>query len=236
MSRASVVRRIASAIVCTAVTLPSAAFAQQQGQTAPGSANRQIIVRGFGDLDIVRFAAADTFDATLGSSAGVFLGGGAEVLLPQSRHAWIPGFLRFRISHFGKSGERVFVDEDEVFPLGINMDVGITPVELSAGYRFRPGGRQRNFIPYAGAGIGWHRYSEKSEFAATGDNVSETFTGFHALAGVEYRVARWYGVAGEVQWTSVPGAIGESPGSAAEAFGESNLGGFAARVRLVIGR
>ena len=114
--------------------------------------------------------------------------------------------------------------------------VDATPVEVSAGYRFRPQGRQQKLIPYVGGGIGWHRYSETSTFATEGEDVSETFTGFHGLGGVEYRLGRWYAVAGEAQWTSVPDAIGDSPGSASEAFDESNLGGLSFRVRFVIGR
>ena len=227
-------RAMRRALLCALVAMAPAAAWAQQGQPVPRpTASQPVAVRGLADVGITRFTAAETFNATLGSSSGTFFGGGVEVVLPQG---WLPNFFNVRISHFGKSGERVFVDGSDVFPLGIDMDVAITPVEVSAGYRFRPRGRQRNWIPYVGGGIGWHRYSETSEFAEPGEDVSQTFTGFHAVGGVEYRLARWIGVAGEAQWTSVPDAIDESSTSAADAFDESNLGGFGFRVRFVIGR
>ena len=109
----------------------------------------------------------------------------------------------------------MFVDDDgEVFPLGIDMKVGITPIEFSAGYRFQPRGRTRNMTPYVGGGIGWHRYSETSDFADSGEDVSETFTGYHALGGVEFRMSRSFALAGEAQWTTVPDAFGSGLGSA----------------------
>jgi len=230
MSADAVRRALLGAVVATMI-VPSGLSAQQS-QPAPGPASQRIAVRGFGDFGMTRFTAADSFDATLGSSSGTFFGGGVEVVLPQG---WLPNFFNVRISHFGKSGERVFVEDGEVFPLGIDMDVAITPVEVSAGYRFQPRGRRQTWVPYVGGGIGWHRYSETAEFAESGEDVSETFTGFHAVGGVEYRLGRWYGVAGEAQWTSVPDALGESPGSAGDAFNESNLGGIGFRVRFVIG-
>lgn len=227
-----------SAIVCAAALYPTAAMAQQRPtpptSPRPGAARPaprpQTAIRGFGDFGAERFAAGDTFDATLGSSTGVFFGGGVEVVLPQR---W---FISARLSHFQKSGERVFVDSGDVFPLGIDMKVAITPIEVSAGYRFQPRGSTGNVIPYVGGGIGWHRYSESSDFADTGEDVSDTFQGYHVLGGAEFRMGRIFGIAGEAQWTTIPNAFEGAASSAADAFGESNLGGIAFRVRFVIGR
>jgi len=216
------------AVICVAALVPDTAMAQQRPPAPARPAARQpLTVRAFGDLGINQFAAGDTFDATLGSSSGVFFGGGVEVVLPQQ---W---FVNVRVSHFGKSGERVFVQDDEVFPLGIEMKVEMTPIEVSAGYRFRSG--RRNLIPYLGGGIGWHKYTETSDFADAGENVKETFTGYHVLGGAEYRLGRMFALAGEAQWTTVPDAL-SGVSSAADAFGESNLGGFGIRVRFVVGR
>jgi opacity protein-like surface antigen len=220
-----------AAVACAGIW-PTAAFAQQKPPAAGRTAPRpQISIRGFGDLGLTRFAAADTFDATLGSSAGLFFGGGGEVVMPRRL------FVNVRISRFQKSGERVFVDDDgEVFPLGIDMKVTMTPVEVSGGYRFQPRGATRSITPYAGGGIGWHRYSETSDFAGAGEDVSETSTGYHALGGVEFRRGRWFAVGGEAQWTMIPDALGSDISSASEAFDETNLGGFGFRIRVVVGR
>jgi opacity protein-like surface antigen len=218
------------AVICAAL-VPTTATAQQRRPAAPSrpAARQPLTVRGFGDFGMTRFTAGDTFDATLGSPSGVFVGGGVEVVLPQQ---W---FLSLRVSHFGKSGQRVFVQDNEVFPLGIDMKVAITPIEVSAGYRFRPGGRNHKVIPYLGGGIGWHRYTETSDFADTGENVSERLTGYHVLGGAEYRMGRMFAIAGEGQWTTISDAL-SGVSSAADAFGESNLGGIGFRVRFVVGR
>jgi len=227
-----------SAIACAAAIAPTAAAAQQRPTPPPApragaarpAARPTTTIRGFGDFGAQRFTAGDTFDATLGSPTGVFFGGGVEVVLPQR---W---FINVRLSHFQKSGERVFVDNGEVFPLGIDMKVAITPVEVSVGYRFQPRGQKRNLIPYLGGGLGWHPYTETSDFADTGEDVSDTFQGYHVLGGAEYRLGRLVGIAGEAQWTTIPNAFESVASSAADAFGESNLGGLAFRVRFVVGR
>ena len=215
------------AVICIATLAPTAVTGQQRPAPARPATRQPLAIRGFGDLGIVRFAASDAFEATLGSPSGVFFGGGVEVVLPQQ---W---FVGLRLSHFDKSGERVFVQDNEAFPLGIDMKVAITPIEVSAGYRFRSG--RRNLIPYLGGGIGWHRYTETSDFADAAEDVKETFTGYHVLGGAEYRVGRMFAIAGEAQWTTIPDAL-SGVSSAADAFGESNLGGFGFHVRFVVGR
>ena len=230
---ASAFRRTVSAlftVICMSALIPATAIAQQQRPAPARPAARQpLTVRASGDLGFTRFAAGDTFDATLGSPSGVFFGGGVELVLPQQ---W---FVNLRVSHFGKSGERVFVQDNEVFPLGIETKVGITPIEVSAGYRFGPRGRSRKLIPYLGGGFGWHRYTETSDFADAAENVSETLTGYHLLGGAEYRLGRTFAVAGEAQWTTVPDAL-SGVSSAGDVFGESNLGGLGLRVRFIVGR
>jgi opacity protein-like surface antigen len=128
----------------------------------------------------------------------------------------------------------VFVNNGDVFDLGISTTVTITPFEITGGYRF---GQSRDSVrPYAGGGISWYRYEETSQFAASGDDVSERFTGFHLLGGAEFRVNKWLGIAGELAWASIPNALGQEPGSVGTAFGETDLGGTTFRAKVVIGR
>jgi opacity protein-like surface antigen len=91
-------------------------------------------------------------------------------------------------------------------------------------------------IPYGGGGVSWYRYTETSQFATDAENVKQTFTGFHILGGAEIRVWRWIGVAGEVQWASVPDALGQDPNGISREFNETDLGGTTVRVKIVIGR
>lgn len=185
-------------------------------------------VRVFGDVGYTAFTASESFDATLGSSSAMVFGGGGEVMLPQKI------FVGVRLSRFQAEGERVFVFNGERFALGIPMTVKVTPLLLSAGYRF--GNSRSAVLPYVGGGIGWHKYEETSDFADTGENVNETFTGYHVLGGAEFRLSRLLGVAGEAEWTTVPDALGKNPNSISAAFGDTNLGGFTVRVKLVVGR
>jgi opacity protein-like surface antigen len=185
-------------------------------------------VRGFGDVGVTTFTASESFTAVLGSASGVVFGGGAEVVLRSKIFAAID------VSRFTKDGERVFIFNGERFPLGIDTTVTVTPVLLTAGYRF--GARRTALVPFVGGGVGWHRYEETSEFADDDDNVTETHVGYHVVGGVEYRLARLFAVAGGVQWATVPDGLGQTPSSVSAAFDETDLGGVTLRVRFVVGR
>jgi len=214
MSAIRVIRH--AAVILALVLLASHAQAQS------------LEVHGFFDVGAMRFSASDSFDAVLGSPVGVVFGGGAGVVLPQNI------FIDARASRFKKDGQRVVVNNGEVFDLGIGNTVTITPFEITGGYRF---GRSRDSVrPYAGGGISWYRYDETDQFATSGESVSERFTGFHLLGGAEFRVSQWLGIAGELAWASVPDALGQEPGSVGAAFGETNLGGTTFRAKVVIGR
>jgi opacity protein-like surface antigen len=215
-------------VVCAAAE--AAAQARQPAPTRPppAPARATTSVRGFADIGFTSFTAKESFEATLGSATGTTFGGGAEVVLPQNI------FFGVRVSRFTADGERVFVNDGETFPLGIPMSVTITPVLLTGGVRFSAPASK--VLLYAGGGIGWHRYEETSDFADSDDDVNESFQGYHVLGGVEYRVARLLGLAGEVQWATVPDALGQHPLSASAAFGDTDLGGVTVRVKVVIGR
>lgn len=196
-------------------------------QPAYAQARPLFTVRGFGDLGSMTFTAKDSFDAILGRSRGPIFGGGVEVL---ERHNL---FVDFRASRFRESGERVFRFNGELFPLGIPVNVTVTPIELTGGYRFDLGWR---VVPYGGAGVSWYRYKETSQFATDAENVDETFNGFQILGGAEVRIWRWIAAAGEVQWASVPDALGQDPNGISREFNETDLGGTTVRVKIVIGR
>jgi opacity protein-like surface antigen len=184
--------------------------------------------RGFGDVGGTRFAAAQSFEAVLGSHSGVVFGGGVETVLPSGI------FVNLRASRFQKDGTRVFVLNDQVFDLGIATTVRVTPIQVTGGYRFKVGRRQ--IVPYLGGGVGWFRYSETSEFADSSEDIAETFTGYHLLGGAEWRMGRLIGVAGEAEWSTVRDALGQNLSGVSEAFDETDLGGVTFRVKVVVGR
>jgi hypothetical protein len=183
-------------------------------------------VSGFVTLGLMSFTATDTFD-TFGSPVGSILGGGARVGLPLGGLFVSVGGWRF-----SQTGERVFIFDDEVFSLGTPMEVTITPLEFAAGWRFRLR-RSPQFRPYVSGGISSYGYKEVSEFASAEENVDERFTGYHLAAGAEFHMERWLGAGVELNWTSVPDAIGDA--GVSRVFNETNLGGTSIRMIIRIG-
>jgi hypothetical protein len=225
---AAVAVAVATAFLLAAPDASAQGAGAQRRPPAPPPPLPSIAVRGFFDVGGTVFTAKDTFDAILGSSSATVYGGGGEVVL---RQRW---FFGGRVARFKQDGQRVFVSGGEVFDLGIDTTITITPIELTGGYRLNAPGRR--VIPYAGGGIGSYRYREEAEFAMGDDDVDESFTSYHVLGGVELRITRWLGVAGEAQWTTVPDAIGQELTSVGAEFEETNLGGSTFRVKFVIGR
>jgi opacity protein-like surface antigen len=207
------------------VTSPASA---QTNRPATSSQPETFAFRGFGDVGGINFTASNSFKAVLGTSSGFVFGGGVEGVLPQRV------FFGIRASRFSKSGSRTFTANGQTFDLGIPTEVTITPLELYGGYRFAPSRAQ--VIPYAGGGVGWHKYSETSSFADASENVKQTFQGYQILGGVEFRISRLFGASVEAQWTAVPNALGQNPSSVGTALNETDLGGTTIRGKVVIGR
>ena len=93
---------------------------------------------------ITWFTAADSFKAILDTSGGFFYGGGAQVYFG-------PIYVDVGVSRFEKTGERAFVFEGDVFRVGIPDRITMTPLVVTAGYRFPA---QARSVPYLGGGVG----------------------------------------------------------------------------------
>jgi len=92
----------------------------------------------------------------------------------------------------------------------------------------------RRWVPYVGGGFGFLSYKETSDFPGASEDVSETFTSYHMLAGVDYPVSKWIAVGAEAAWRFVPNGLEDSP--VGQEFGEKDLGGLAFRVLVIVGR
>lgn len=195
------------------------------GVTLPASA-QQLGIRGLVSFGAVRMDASDSFDAIFGTSTLSEVGGGVQVT-----NVWRGVFAEVTAGRSKKSGERAFVHDGTVFPLGIDLDATIIPLDIVAGYRFNRSGR---FIPYVGGGYTSVVYRETSPFAESGDDVDDRHAGFVALGGVEVRTLRWLQVRGEARYRRVPDALGN--GGVSAAFGEDSLGGLRFGVLVGIGR
>lgn len=173
------------------------------------------------------FAASETFDAAFGKAVFPFFGGGAQVLL-RDRF-----FAELSASRFRQDGERAYRSGGKVFKLGIPLTATITPFEITGGYRFQL--RQLPRVrPYVAAGFGSDGYTETSTFAEAGEDVDARHSGFVLNGGAEFRLRRWMSLAADVHYSRVAGILGQ--GGVSQQAGETDLGGVAARFKLVVGR
>jgi opacity protein-like surface antigen len=224
--------RITAAVVAV-LAAATPVFAQRPAQPS-SSTTTGIQFRPFAVLTVERFTASTTFDATLDSAFQVLWGGGLQVA---TRKNW---FVDVSVTRMSRNGQRAFVDGDgQQFRLAVPLHATLTPVEVGFGRRFtirhRPARRrQMTVIPYVGAGVGVYRYTESSDFSVAGEDVDSTHVGYLVLGGAEFRVSKWVGIAADAQYTRVPGIFGK--GGVSQQAGESDLGGIAGRVRVILGR
>lgn len=189
----------------------------------PNAAAQEVRVRAVVEGGLVVLDARRSFEAITGSRSGPVWGGGLDVVLADRIGVGV------RVARIERAGERVFPFRGTVIPLGVPTTIRVTPIELTGTYRLVRG----RVVPYAGGGVGWHHYAETSPGADPGENVEDSFVGYHVAGGAEVRVTGWLRLAGEAGWATVPGAL---TGGVADTFGESDLGGTTLRLRVIIGR
>lgn len=239
IERGTHVIRVTALAAMAAIVLTAAAVHAQEVEpapadaTAPESASQpapprprapRSYFRGYVTFDSTALAASQTFDAVVGKPRLSMVGGGGELL-----DIWKGLFARVAVSSVKETGSRAELFNGEVIPLGIPLTVELRPLEVAAGWRVPLlAGR---LVPYGGAGVLRMGYRETSTFAMAGEDTSETFAGSVVFGGVEARIVSWIVAGAEVQYRTVPDALGQ--GGLSEAFGESDLGGTT--LRLLIG-
>ena len=187
----------------------------------------------FGTAGLFTATAKDSFDAILDTRSGTDVGVGAQV-------AWQSGTLRglfveFDASRFEETGERVFVHEGEVFPLGIPLTIGLTPIEVSAGYRFtqaradaqRRGRLARRLVRRRRRRLGRLRRDGRRRR----DQRAVHCLPRHGRGRRDVWKALQIGA--EVRYRWVPDGLGA--GGVSDAFNETDLGGSTFRVRIGVG-
>ena len=182
-------------------------------------------VRVFGGAALEWMSASKSFDAVTGSDRVTTFGGGLQVT-----NLWRGLFLEGSMAWAAPDGERVFAFGDEVFPVGIPVELTLMPVDVVAGWR-APLGR---LVPYVGGGMTFFKYEETSEFADEDENVDDWYNGFVVMGGLEVGLARWLHVRADVRYRQVNDALGL--GGVSEFFDEDRLGGVAAGLQLMLGR
>jgi hypothetical protein len=203
---------------------PSGATARRPGVgRAPARVPGSDPWKGFVQFGYGRFAAHETFDAVMGSALAPWFGGGVRY----GRRTGL--FLEGSVEHYRDTGERVFVSDGEVYRLGVEDRVFITPLMAGAGYRVAAG----RAVAYGGAAAGAYIFRETAPVSDDGENVSQTNAAYRGFAGMEWPLNPRYGLDIELQYTTVPDAL---TAGAAAALNERNLGGIHIVARIVFGR
>lgn len=209
--RPSIAITVWSIALAAALSGPAPAAAGSFGVEAQG---------GYHSLSASKSAQA-VFD---GSTGGATFGGALRYVLHKG--FYVAGGART----FSKSGERVFVaaPDGPVAKLGFPLDIKITPIFGTLGYRFREG---RSLVPYLGVGGGVTKFKETSDVTGDIREDSRSKSSFHALAGFEFGTGLLrFGAEGVYAWA--PDSIGV--GGVSKVYGEKDIGGFSILGKLIL--
>ena len=179
-------------------------------------------VRVFGAVDVEHMLAKQSFGATLGTATLPGFGGGIDVVNLNGGGF----FFRAAMSVMSKSGTR----SSGTISSGFALQVRMVPIDVGVGWRFNHVTRANHVTPFVGGGLLLLHYSETSPDGQSTDNTSAMFKGYEGFGGVDLLVGNALTVAPEVDFRSVPGAIGT--GGLSQVFNETNLGGLAFRVTV----
>lgn len=204
------------------------ASSQARGTQPPRRPPAKPSLRAFGTYGYDKMSASDSFRAITGSDSTHSFGGGAQGI-----NLWKGLFAEVSVEHTQEDGERAFVFNDEVFPLGIPLKITMTPIDVVGGWRASSGGRHP-IATYGGAGITSVSYKETADFATSGDDVDERKIGFVGIFGVEVSVGKLFHVRAEGRYRRVTDILGNA--GVSEAFDEKELGGFGGGFKFVVGR
>jgi hypothetical protein len=214
-------------VLAAAPTLAAQTRTSQAHSAAARAFEPPVSIRVFFLAAEEQFAAKTSFDATFGQAAQPLFGGGGQVVFRGG------AYVDVSVSRFSKTGQRAFFFNGQTFGLATPLTATVTPIEVSVGYRIRLQ-HYRNVRPFVAGGLGQYLYSETSSDAVSGEGFDASHIGYLANAGVEFRFHKWAGASVDAQYTHVPGILGK--GGISQDAGENDLGGFAARVKLIVGR
>jgi hypothetical protein len=201
---------------------PAVSFEDQRAPYRRPAAKLPTVIRLFGAVDVEQMLAKQSFAATLGTSTLLGFGAGVDVI--NLRGGGL--FMRVAVSVMSKSGTR----SDGTVSNNIALDVTMLPVDLAVGWRFNHVTRTNQMTPFVGGGALLLHYSETTPAGSSTDNTIAWFAGFEMFGGVDLRLGSSLTVAPEVDFRSLPGAIGS--GGLSQVFNETNLGGVAFRVTV----
>ena len=210
----------AAALLCGVLALLARRAAAQAARPPGRRGEPAVRVRGFGEAGARPFAASQTFDAVLGSSAGRSSAAASRSLCGPPpvrlvRRLALPGDGRARL-RLGRRG----------VPAG-HRDQGLDRADRGLGRLAlrRRDGAARDPVSSAAASAGTATPRRPSSPTADDDVSVHVRPASTCVGGAEWRaVAGWLGVAGDGRLDGRAGRVGTSRTSAAAAFGEARPG------------
>ncbi len=184
-----------------------------------------LAVHGYATFSTLYLAASQTFDAVSGSSRTASATAGMQVA-----GLWKGLMFDAAWSRTAIDGERISIDDDGTFPLGIPLRVTMKPLDIAGGWRRHDG----RWLPYAAIGISRLHYEETSEGNVAGEDLETTSIGPLIVGGLDFRVSRFVLIGGELRYRHLGGILGA--GGASAAFEEGSAGGWTVGARMSIGR
>jgi hypothetical protein len=194
-------------------------------ETSQTPRSGKLMIRGFGYAGGLFFTASDSFETILGGGFNSVFGFGGQVVLKNGIYA------QASVDRFRDTGTRALVSGSQVFTLDVPNRITVMPILATVGYQ---GTKTGGVVPYFGGGIGWYTLEEDSPSVPGSETISSRHTGYHIVGGAEFPVSGWMSLAGELQWATVPGAIGDTGVSAV--YEEKDLGGTTFRFKVLFGR
>ena len=188
------------------------------------AAAQPVGVHGYVTYGSTSLTATESFKAVADSNRDAAIGFGGAVT-----GVWKDLFVDVGVPPLSFGGERVFVDAGRVYRLGIPLAIKMRSIDVAAGWRFVT----RKVSPYIGGGLSLVSLEESSPFAIPGDDVSESASGPLLLGGLDFNVARWLRVGGELRYRAVSGGVGQ--GGVSHAFNEDQVGGLSLGLRVSVG-
>lgn len=209
-----IARRVLPLLIALATIAPVPASAQSLG------------IRGYATFGVAQLAAKDSFEAVADTAQQPVFGGGVQVT-----NIWGGLFADLGVAQFQTiDGERVFIDDGDVFEVNVPLEVKMRAIDVTGGWRFAFG----RVSPYVGAGVTFFNYQETAEGNDPDENVDESKSGPVFLGGVDVAIFSWLHAGGEIRYRQVTDIL--NLGGVSAEFGEDNAGGLTAAVRISIGR
>jgi len=183
--------------------------------------------RAYAIAEAERMLANESLDALVGKSTLGNVGFGVEAT---GLHQGL--FVRVAATRSSVSGSRAVVDSaKKVYSLHIPLNIEITPLEISSGWRF-PVKQGDRVVPYVGAGLLLQRYKETSIPSIDAADTNTIDTGMTLFGGAEISI-KFIRIMLEGQYRTVPKTLGTA--GISEDFGEKNLGGGVLRLGFGVG-